>query len=517
MNIGKLVIKQRQAEKDARRPSSGGACSQFTWLNFRQGRNQQDSNGKFVTPAVPTGLVATPGDNHVLLTWNLSSTATSYNIKRSLVTGGPYVTIGTSGAGTYDDLTAVNGTPYFYVVSAVNFAGESANSSEVTATPFDPFVNNITLVHTSGPNTVINAPAGAYNFSVTVPQVTEIHCHSAPGVTSITCATPNAALLVVDIKDCDGIDMDFHDTPLTTINLDTFVSIGTLNVTNCTSMGSLSAANLVSIDDLNADTCGLASINWPNLVSADNINLNLCPGLLAASFNSLVSVGVNFVCTSGGVISFDLSSLQTVGNYLLLNTNADLLVVDLPALTSVGGLLYLQDCPALTSISAPSLLTVPQLYFDRDHSLTSADFSALTNIDYLSMFQCESLLTMTFNDILDISGQVDAYDCTSLVSWTAPVMTGSGISTGGGLAYNGNTSFTTYNAPNVGFGDGFDITFFGCALTQASVDLILARCVASGLTTNNIDLSGGTNATPSAAGLLDVATLIGNGCSVTTN
>jgi fibronectin type 3 domain-containing protein len=56
--------------------------------------------------------------------------ATSYSVKRSTVSGGPYSAIVTGLTGTsYTDSTALNGTTYYYVVTASNSAGESANSS----------------------------------------------------------------------------------------------------------------------------------------------------------------------------------------------------------------------------------------------------------------------------------------------------------------------------------------------------------------------------------------------------
>jgi DNA/RNA endonuclease G (NUC1)/fibronectin type 3 domain-containing protein len=85
-------------------------------------------------PAAPTGLAATAGTGHVALTWSSVSGATSYNVKRSTTTG-TETTIASPGTNSFDDATAVNGTPVFYVVSAVGFGGESSNSSEVTATP----------------------------------------------------------------------------------------------------------------------------------------------------------------------------------------------------------------------------------------------------------------------------------------------------------------------------------------------------------------------------------------------
>jgi alpha-L-fucosidase len=86
-------------------------------------------------PPTPTGLAATPGNNQVALTWNTSSGATSYNVKRSTTSGSGYATIASPTTTSYTDTTAANGTTYYYVVSAVNTGGESANSSQVSATP----------------------------------------------------------------------------------------------------------------------------------------------------------------------------------------------------------------------------------------------------------------------------------------------------------------------------------------------------------------------------------------------
>jgi hypothetical protein len=86
----------------------------------------------------PTNLKAIPGCNLVNLSWTASSGATSYNIKRSTTKGGPYTTIKTGAIGTsYTDAASiVNGTVYYYVVSAVKSGLESANSNEDSAFPF---------------------------------------------------------------------------------------------------------------------------------------------------------------------------------------------------------------------------------------------------------------------------------------------------------------------------------------------------------------------------------------------
>ncbi len=86
-------------------------------------------------PPAPSGLVATAGNAQVSLTWNASTGAASYNIKRATVSGGPYSTVGTSTSTSFTNTGLVNGTTYFYVVSAVNAGGESANSAQASATP----------------------------------------------------------------------------------------------------------------------------------------------------------------------------------------------------------------------------------------------------------------------------------------------------------------------------------------------------------------------------------------------
>jgi tetratricopeptide (TPR) repeat protein len=86
-------------------------------------------------PAAPTGLAASANNAQVSLIWNASTGATSYHVKRSATSGGPYTQVGAPTATNYTDTGLTNGTPYFYVVSAVNSAGESANSTEASATP----------------------------------------------------------------------------------------------------------------------------------------------------------------------------------------------------------------------------------------------------------------------------------------------------------------------------------------------------------------------------------------------
>src|SRR5258708_3312149 len=100
-------------------------------------------NGIFVgtpvgIPSAPTGLTATAGNAQVALSWNASTSATSYNVKRSTVSGTGYVTVSSPTTTSYTDAGVTNGTTYYYVVTAVNGFGESANSAQASATPNPP-------------------------------------------------------------------------------------------------------------------------------------------------------------------------------------------------------------------------------------------------------------------------------------------------------------------------------------------------------------------------------------------
>ncbi len=92
-------------------------------------------------PEAPTGLSATPGDGTVSLDWNDNNEADldGYNVYRSTTSGGPYGSP-LNGAlllsSDYTDNSVINGTTYYYVVTAVDTnSNESNYSNEDSATP----------------------------------------------------------------------------------------------------------------------------------------------------------------------------------------------------------------------------------------------------------------------------------------------------------------------------------------------------------------------------------------------
>src|SRR5262249_6185662 len=85
--------------------------------------------------SAPTGLTARATNTAVVLNWTAPSFARSYNVKNSTTSGGPYATVANIVKSSYTNTGLINGTQYYFVVSALNYYGESLNSSEVSATP----------------------------------------------------------------------------------------------------------------------------------------------------------------------------------------------------------------------------------------------------------------------------------------------------------------------------------------------------------------------------------------------
>jgi fibronectin type 3 domain-containing protein len=93
-------------------------------------------------PAAPGNLTAIASNALVSLNWSASATATNYTLKRSLTSGAGYAVIASLAGTSYSDTQVTNGRTYYYIVSASNDAGESANSAEVSATPKDAVFND---------------------------------------------------------------------------------------------------------------------------------------------------------------------------------------------------------------------------------------------------------------------------------------------------------------------------------------------------------------------------------------
>ncbi len=72
--------------------------------------------------------------------------AVSYNVKRALVSGGPYTLVSNTTATEFTDASLSNGTTYYYVITALNAATESLNSAEAGVLPLSALHNGASRI-----------------------------------------------------------------------------------------------------------------------------------------------------------------------------------------------------------------------------------------------------------------------------------------------------------------------------------------------------------------------------------
>lgn len=111
----------------------------------------------FALPAAALGdftLTAIPGNSKVTLNWGSSTGALQYRVFRSTSPSSGFVKIsGDLSSKTYTDNTAVNGTLYYYQVSAVGGSFPAKTSNTVSATPM-PLPSSFTATAQAGDSQV---------------------------------------------------------------------------------------------------------------------------------------------------------------------------------------------------------------------------------------------------------------------------------------------------------------------------------------------------------------------------
>jgi hypothetical protein len=100
-------------------------------------------------PPAPTHLTAIGTNLLINLKWNAVPGAASYNLKRGIADGGPYLTVFSGLTATnYSDAAVTNAVTYYYVVTALS-GSESTNSLQASATVLPSSVPTNILVQVS--------------------------------------------------------------------------------------------------------------------------------------------------------------------------------------------------------------------------------------------------------------------------------------------------------------------------------------------------------------------------------
>ncbi|MDR1220670.1 MAG: fibronectin type III domain-containing protein [Treponema sp.] len=148
------------------------AASQFINSLYDQ-LNGGNNNGGTTAPNAPTGVTASAlSSSSVNVSWTAAPGATSYKVYRSGSPSGTYTQVGSPSSASYTDTGLSSGTTYYYKVSAVNSAGESAQSSYTSAT-----------TSSSSSATVPSAPTGV-SASAQSSSSISVSWTAAPGATS---------------------------------------------------------------------------------------------------------------------------------------------------------------------------------------------------------------------------------------------------------------------------------------------------------------------------------------------
>jgi hypothetical protein len=238
----------------------------------------------------------------------------------------------------------------------------------------------------------------------------------------------------------------------------------------------------------------LTTINANSLTASAGISIDNNPLLTSVGFAGYTSTALSSYLANNCTSLTSLTVPASVRTMTTLNVsgNTAMSTLNLPALTAITNL-YAQTC-GVTSITIPSgVMTMTNLYAYSCPSLTSINCGSATTITNLRAYSSTSLSSVPMNSVTN---------CQSLLVYSVNSLTPPALSQLTSVA---------------------SIQFMRSGLTQARVDNILNQCLAISLVDTSCTLNlgnsgsgGALNVAPSAQGLVDKATLIARGWSVTT-
>lgn len=133
-------------------------------------------------PVKPTGVTVTAGDAQATVSWGPVAGATSYRVYYATSAGVTAASVTSVDASATPQIVTglANGTPYYFVVSALSAAGESIVSNEVSTTPFLPIPARPAGISATGKDGQVDLSWGAVATATTY----RVYYGTASGVTS---------------------------------------------------------------------------------------------------------------------------------------------------------------------------------------------------------------------------------------------------------------------------------------------------------------------------------------------
>lgn len=347
----------------------------------------------------PTGLyIDSVTTSQVVLKWNAATGVTSYDVKRGVASGGPYQTIASAGlATTYTDSTPLNGTKYYYVVTAMNVGGESIPSNEAGAKTIAPFTVSGSANTQSQINLSWNWPTGATSFDVKYKKSVDTNYITFANVTTssatVTGLTNGSGYdFLVTAKNTDSGSLD-----ATTV-AGTPLASNTLAVTVPTYS---SAAPLVNVSEK-------VTITYPVVTGATNYEVfyKASSAINYTSFTTTATAPTNLEITgltyaSGPTYYFKVRAYTTTGSSVSVYSNEAHVNIN-------------PQAPAVISTLAATVSNVVKLTWAAvgEGTVTYSVYRKLTSdvsFPTTSLTTCTNVSTLTCTDNTALGGTPYSY------------------------------------------------------------------------------------------------------------
>lgn len=238
----------------------------------------------------------------------------------------------------------------------------------------------------------------------------------------------------------------------------------------------------------------VTAINMGGIQSLNNALAGTLSTLTSLVANSLIQFSSDFSITAASLTTLTMPLLAYIGGVLntVMNT---LTTFSLPSLISINAN-FGATSTGTTTLSMPLLSYVGGALAVNFGAVTTVNLSGLQYVGVNIAFTAAALTSLSFPALVSVGTTIVA-TAANLVNFSM----GSTLKSVGG-----------------------NFTLTGAKLNQASVDGILVSLAAldgtagtTAYSSKTVNVSGGTNATPSATGLAAKATLVGRGCTVTNN